>query len=104
MLNFPGLLLYYQAQINDLVQYPDLRTEVFQSFREIGNAIVFITLVEQSLVSGSYQASCLFALSVHLNKLLSSHQVAALLYFVHIHFQPIIQRMYQQCMYIVFVS
>lgn len=43
--------MYFQAQLNDLIQYPDLRTEVFQSFREIGNAILFCLLVEQSLVS-----------------------------------------------------
>lgn len=46
-----GVLMYFQAQLNDLIQYPDLRTEVFQSFREIGNAILFCLLVEQSLVS-----------------------------------------------------
>lgn len=45
-----GVLMYFQAQLNDLIQYPDLRTEVFQSFREIGNAILFCMLVEQSLV------------------------------------------------------
>ena len=47
----PGVLGYYHAQLNDMIQYPDLRTEVFQSFREIGNAIVFCLLIEQSLVS-----------------------------------------------------
>ncbi len=52
-----GVLGYYHAQLNDMIQYPDLRTEVFQSFREIGNAIVFCLLVEQSLVS-SY---CIFS-------------------------------------------
>lgn len=45
----PGVMGYYQAQLNDLIQYPDLRTEVFQSFREVGNAILFCMLVEQSL-------------------------------------------------------
>jgi len=47
----PGVLGYYLAQLNDMIQYPDLRTEVFQSFREIGNAMLFCLLVEQSLVS-----------------------------------------------------
>jgi len=46
-----GVLGYYLAQLNDMIQYPDLRTEVFQSFREIGNAVLFCLLVEQSLVS-----------------------------------------------------
>lgn len=45
----PGVLGYYMAQLNDMIQYPDLRTEVFQTFREIGNAILFCLLVEQSL-------------------------------------------------------
>ncbi|KAG1699375.1 Cytoplasmic FMR1-interacting protein [Nymphon striatum] len=45
----PGVLGYYHAQLNDIVQYPDLRTEMFQSFREVGNAIVFCQLVEQAL-------------------------------------------------------
>ena len=42
---------YYQAQLNELIQYPDMRTEVFQIFREVGNAIVFCMLIEQALVS-----------------------------------------------------
>lgn len=35
--------------MNDIVQYPDVKTEMFQSFREVGNAILFCLLVEQSL-------------------------------------------------------
>lgn len=46
-----GVMGYYQAQLAELIQYPDLRTEVFQSFREVGNAILFCMLVEQALVS-----------------------------------------------------
>ncbi|CAH1778161.1 unnamed protein product [Owenia fusiformis] len=45
----PGILGYFQAQLNDLIQYPDLRTEVFQGFKEIGNAVLFCMLLEQSL-------------------------------------------------------
>lgn len=45
----PGVLNYYLAQLNSIIQYPDLRTEIFQTFREIGNAILFCLLVEQSL-------------------------------------------------------
>jgi len=51
---------YYQAQLSDLIQYPDLRTEVFQSFREVGNAILFCMLVEQSLVMSSQLVVLLF--------------------------------------------
>jgi len=45
----PGLLQYYHAQLNDIIQYPDLRTEVFQNFREFGNAMLFCLYIEQSL-------------------------------------------------------
>ena len=45
-----GVLGYYHAQLNDMIQYPDLRTTVFHAFREIGNAIVFCMLIEQSMV------------------------------------------------------
>ena len=46
----PGVMQYYQAQLADFIQYPDLRTEVFQCFRELGNAMLFTMLIEQSLV------------------------------------------------------
>ena len=55
----PGLLSYYHAQLNDIIQYPDLRTEVFQNFRELGNAILFCLYIEQSLsqeeICGNYK-------------------------------------------------
>ena len=46
----PGILGYYFAQLDDLNQYPDLRTDVFQEFRETGNFIIFCLLIEQNLV------------------------------------------------------
>ncbi|XP_053399045.1 cytoplasmic FMR1-interacting protein-like isoform X2 [Mercenaria mercenaria] len=45
----PGVMGYYQAQLSELIQYPDMRTEVFQIFREVGNAILFCILIEQAL-------------------------------------------------------
>lgn len=51
MFSILGILGYYHAQLNDIVQYPDVKTEMFQSFREVGNAILFCLLIEQSLVS-----------------------------------------------------
>jgi len=45
-----GVLEYYQAQLRDIIQYPDVKTEMFQSFREIGNALLFCLLIEQGLV------------------------------------------------------
>ena len=51
-----GVMGYYQAQLNELIQYPDMRTEVFQIFREVGNAIVFCMLIEQALVCTSMES------------------------------------------------
>lgn len=45
----PGVLGYYHAQLNDIVQYPDARTELFHNFREFGNTILFCLLMEQAL-------------------------------------------------------
>ncbi|KAK2176606.1 hypothetical protein NP493_652g02000 [Ridgeia piscesae] len=45
----PGVLSYYQAQLNDVMMYSDLQPKVFQCMREIGNAILFCRLLEQSL-------------------------------------------------------
>ncbi|XP_064608148.1 cytoplasmic FMR1-interacting protein 2-like isoform X2 [Liolophura sinensis] len=45
----PGVLGYYHAQLNDMIQYPDLRTEVFQCFQEVGNGILFCLQMEQAL-------------------------------------------------------
>jgi hypothetical protein len=47
--SFSGVLGYYHAQLNDIVQYPDARTELFHSFREFGNTILFCLLMEQAL-------------------------------------------------------
>lgn len=44
-----GVLSYYQAHLIDIVQYPDAKTELFQSFRELGNSIIFCLLIEQAL-------------------------------------------------------
>lgn len=44
-----GVLEYYQAQLRDIIQYPEVKTEFFQSFREIGNGLLFCLLIEQSL-------------------------------------------------------
>lgn len=45
----PGVLGYYHAQLNDIVQYPDAKTELFHNFRELGNTILFCLLMEQAL-------------------------------------------------------
>ena len=46
-----GVFEFYYAQLTPVIQYRDLRTEVFQSFKEIGNTIVFCLLLEKALVS-----------------------------------------------------
>lgn len=45
----PGVLGYYQATLQDIVQYPDARTELFHIFREFGNAVIFCLMTEQAL-------------------------------------------------------
>ncbi|KAL3880810.1 hypothetical protein ACJMK2_033017 [Sinanodonta woodiana] len=44
-----GALSKYYAQLVDIVQHPDLRTETFHWFRVLGNAIIFFLLMEQAL-------------------------------------------------------
>ena len=46
----PGVLEYYHASLEPIMQYPYLRTDVFQGFREIGNAILFCLQLESFLV------------------------------------------------------
>lgn len=46
---FSGVLGYYHAQLNDIVQYPDAKTELFHNFRELGNTILLCLLLEQAL-------------------------------------------------------
>ncbi|XP_006821526.2 cytoplasmic FMR1-interacting protein 2-like [Saccoglossus kowalevskii] len=45
----PGVLGYYHAHLESIIQYAELKTDVFQSFREVGNAVLFCLLIEQSL-------------------------------------------------------
>jgi cytoplasmic FMR1 interacting protein len=44
-----GILGFYQENLNDIVQYPDAKMDLFQHFREVGNALLFCLLIEQSL-------------------------------------------------------
>uniref|UniRef100_UPI00358DFFAE cytoplasmic FMR1-interacting protein 2-like n=1 Tax=Myxine glutinosa TaxID=7769 RepID=UPI00358DFFAE len=45
----PGILEFFHHQLKDIVEYAELKTDVFQSLREVGNAILFCMLIEQSL-------------------------------------------------------
>ena len=46
-----GILQYYMAMLQDIIQYTDLKTEVFPMLKEFGNTIIFCRLVEQAFVS-----------------------------------------------------
>uniref|UniRef100_A0A2K5F0U1 Cytoplasmic FMR1 interacting protein 2 n=1 Tax=Aotus nancymaae TaxID=37293 RepID=A0A2K5F0U1_AOTNA len=47
----PGILEFFHHQLKDIIEYAELKTDVFQSLREVGNAILFCLLIEQALVS-----------------------------------------------------
>ena len=45
-----GVLGFYLAQLAPVIGYKDLRTEVFQAFKEFGNTVLFCLLLEKALV------------------------------------------------------
>lgn len=45
----PGVLEYYQHHLKDIIEYSELKTLVFQNFREVGNAILFCLMMEQNV-------------------------------------------------------
>ncbi|EDQ89698.1 uncharacterized protein MONBRDRAFT_32353 [Monosiga brevicollis MX1] len=44
-----GTFGFYKLQLQGLMTYPDLQTEVFHSFREVGNAFIIFHLFEETL-------------------------------------------------------
>lgn len=42
---------YFQLKLKDIITYPDLRPEVLQNFKEMGNLILFLKLSDTSLVT-----------------------------------------------------
>jgi hypothetical protein len=54
-LHLPGILEFFHHQLKDIIEYAELKTDVFQSLREVGNAILFCLLIEQALVSSEPQ-------------------------------------------------
>ncbi|VEL25684.1 unnamed protein product [Protopolystoma xenopodis] len=44
-----AVFTYYYNQLRQVYQYPDLRTNVCQNFRELGNIIIFCLQLEKSL-------------------------------------------------------
>lgn len=45
-----GILEFFHHQLKDIVEYAELKTVCFQNLREVGNAMLFCLLSEQSLV------------------------------------------------------
>ncbi|KAI2656873.1 Cytoplasmic FMR1-interacting protein 2 [Labeo rohita] len=45
-----SILEFFHHQLKDIIEYAELKTDVFQSLREVGNAILFCLLIEQALV------------------------------------------------------
>ena len=43
------MVAYYSAHLQDIAQYPDLKMNLFHNFQEIGNAIIFMKMMEQCL-------------------------------------------------------
>lgn len=50
---FSGILEFFHHQLKDIVEYAELKTVCFQNLREVGNAMLFCLLSEQSLVRTS---------------------------------------------------
>lgn len=46
-----GAFDYFMVILKPLLTYRDMKTGVFQSLREIGNAITFVTLLQTSQVA-----------------------------------------------------
>ena len=44
-----GAVAYYSAHLQDIIQYADLKQNLFQNFQEVGNAIIFFKMLEQAL-------------------------------------------------------
>lgn len=41
---------YFQLKLKDIINYADLRPEVLQNFREMGNLIIFLKMCDLALV------------------------------------------------------
>jgi len=90
-----GVLGYYHANLKDLLMYSDLRTVVFQAFREVGNAILFCLHLEQNLVgvsaaienrsiSGCFLLFITLLIVVRLGGHLAAHSARYLILFRHL--------------------
>lgn len=46
-----GCYGYFSLKLKEIAEYPPLRSEVFQTFRELGNALAFFQLLDSVLIS-----------------------------------------------------
>ena len=44
-----GVYQFYQHQLRDVLGYSDMKTQVLHYFREVGNALIFVMMIERSL-------------------------------------------------------
>ena len=44
-----GVYTFFQHQLRDVLGYSDMKTQVLHYFREVGNALIFVMMVERSL-------------------------------------------------------
>jgi len=74
-----GILGFYQKNLEDMVQFPDLRTVVFQAFREVGNAVLLILHLEHALVSIGYSHSVVVVIATVSYSSSNSHSVVTVI-------------------------
>ena len=63
-----GCLAFYHLRLIEVIGHKELQTSVFHSFRELGNAVAFLTLLEENMVfainSSTYSCSWVHLLIV----------------------------------------
>jgi len=47
---------YFQLKLKDIITYPDLQSEVLQNFREVGNLIIFLKMIDLALTQQNIQS------------------------------------------------
>jgi cytoplasmic FMR1 interacting protein len=51
-----GCFGYFQLKLKDITVYPDLRSEVFQHFKEMGNTVIFLNMLDHGLAAADTSA------------------------------------------------
>jgi len=55
-----GAYGYFYHSFADLINYPDLRDGVYQSFREFGNVFIFVFQLDKTMINGASKAKILY--------------------------------------------